>query len=317
MNGLDKLDPRTPNLDRRTPRLGRRAPLLLAPVLLAATLSGCSSDAGDGKLKVATGFYPLQYAAQRVAGDLADVENLTQPGQEPHDTSLTVRETAEVADADLVVYERGLQPSVDEAVTSTASGATLDAAAVVHLEPFAAGDDMEHEGALDPHFWHDPARMADLGDAIADELAALDPDHADTFHANADALRADLESLDKEYAGGLRDCARDTIVVSHDAFGYLAKYGLTMAPIAGLSPGAEPTPADLARLHVLIERDGITTVFSERLASPKLSETLASDLGITTAVLDPIEGLTDETADQDYLSLMRSNLGALEKANGC
>jgi len=299
--------------------LMKKTSALAVACLLATSLTACGNDdaAADGKLQIAAGFYPLQYAAQRVAGDLADVESLTQPGQEPHDTSLTVRETAEVADADLVVYELGLQPSVDEAVTSTASGATLDAAAVVHLEPFEAGDDMEQEGDLDPHFWHDPARMADLGDAIADELAGLDPGHADTFHANADALRADLEALDEEYAGGLRGCARDTIVVSHDAFGYLAKYGLTMAPIAGLSPDAEPTPADLARLHLLIERDGITTVFSERLASPKLSETLASDLGITTAVLDPIEGLTDETADQDYLSLMRSNLGALGKANGC
>ena len=58
-------------------------------------------------------------------------------------------------------------------------------------------------------------------------------------------------------------------------------------------------------------------MFSERLVSPRLSETLADDMGITTAVLDPIEGLSDETADEDYLSLMRENLAALEEANGC
>ena len=40
-------------------------------------------------------------------------------------------------------------------------------------------------------------------------------------------------------------------------------------------------------------------------------------MGITTEVLDPIEGLSDETADEDYLSLMRENLSALEEANGC
>jgi len=106
-------------------------------------------------------------------------------------------------------------------------------------------------------------------------------------------------------------------VVSHDAFGYLAKYGLYLEPIAGLSPEAEPTPADLARLESLIKTEGITTVFSETLVSPKMSETLANDLGIETAVLDPIEGLSDETADEDYLSLMRANLSALRKANGC
>ena len=67
----------------------------------------------------------------------------------------------------------------------------------------------------------------------------------------------------------------------------------------------------------MVEDDGITTVFSERLASPRLTQTLADDMGIETAVLDPIEGLTDETAGEDYVSLMESNLAALEKANGC
>ena len=144
-----------------------------------------------------------------------------------------------------------------------------------------------------------------------------DPGNADVYEANAAELRSDLESLDADYARGLANCERTTVVVSHDAFGYLGKYGLEMEPIAGLSPGAEPTPADLARLQDLIRDEGITTVFSERLVSPRLSQTLAADMGITSAVLDPVEGLSDETAGEDYLSLMRANLDALERANGC
>ena len=105
--------------------------------------------------------------------------------------------------------------------------------------------------------------------------------------------------------------------MSHQAFGYLARYGLDFEPIAGLSPDAEPTAADLAHLQDLISSDGITTVFSERLASAKMADTLAQDLGITTAVLDPIEGLSDETSGEDYLSLMSENLTALQQANGC
>ncbi len=159
--------------------------------------------------------------------------------------------------------------------------------------------------------------MAALGDAVAEQLSKADAANAERYTANADALRADLENLDAAYADGLADCERSTIVVSHDAFGYLSKYGLAMEPIAGLSPGAEPTPADLAHLQEVIAEDGITTVFSERLASPRLTETLARDMGVDTAVLDPIEGPTDETADEDYLSLMEANLAALEQANGC
>ena len=159
--------------------------------------------------------------------------------------------------------------------------------------------------------------MADVADAVADSLADVDPEHAADYRANAADLRADLEELDSAYSSRLSDCERDTVVVSHDAFGYLSRYGVHIAPIAGLSPDAEPTPADLAELHELIDHDGITTVFSETLAPPRLSQTLADDAGVTTEVLDPVEGLTDDTADEDYLSLMERNLGVLERANGC
>lgn len=284
----------------------------LAAVVL---LSGCSllEDPGptlaDG-LQVATAFYPLQYVAQRVVGDLGTVTNLTRPGQEPHDLSLTVQETAALATADLVIHEQGLQPAVDAAVAQDAAGVVIDAAAVVDLATDASG-------SPDPHFWLDPVRMARLADAVADALSRIDPEHAGTYRTQAAQLRVDLEDLDAAYRSGLGSCQRQTVVVSHDAFGYLQAYGLVMEPIAGLSPDAEPTPADLARLQDLIREQGITTVFSERLVSPRLSESLASDLGIATAVLDPIEGLSAQTSQEDYLSLMRQNLAALERANAC
>ena len=305
--------------------------------LAAASLSGCSafsddtasgSVAKDGKVQVVAAFYPLQFISERVGGDLVDVTDLTKPGGEPHDLELTPAQTADVIDADLVVYEKGLQASVDAAVGQRPSdGATYDVVPTAKLEDISHGghDDAAHDhgeeesalGELDPHFWLDPLKLADVADGLADQLAEVDPDHADTYRANAAALRTELEKVDGEFTAGLKDCERSTIVVSHNAFGYWARYGLDIEPISGLSPDAEPTPADLARLQDVIASDGITTVFGEALVSPKLSETLANDMGITTAVLDPIEGLTNKTSDQDYLSLMRSDLAALQKANAC
>lgn len=320
-------------------------PRLLVPVTAVACtlfLAGCgaltdSSEGAEDSKSVAVGLYPLEYLAERVAGDAFEVENLTTPGGEPHDLTLDVRETAIVADSTLLVYVGSLQPSVQEAAEQVAEGEVLDAATVVDLLPFEDGHDHEehadhdhaeehadeegHEGhdhgEEDPHFWQDPLRMADLGDAIAARLADLDPDGAEDFEANAADLRADLEELDAEYAAGLAQCATSTVVTNHDAFGYLEKYGLHLESITGISPDAEPTPAALADLQDLIESDGITTVFSESLVSPKAAETLASDVGVRTEVLDTVEGLTDETADEDYLSLMRQNLAKLQQANRC
>lgn len=287
--------------------------MLLALVLVLVASTGCGALADDsGKVRVAAGFYPLAYAAQRVGGDLVEVTNLTQPGAEPHDLELTIKEAVSIAEADVVVYEKGFQPAVDDGVSQDAEGATLDAGSVAHLQPFADQTDQ-----TDPHFWQDPERLADVADALAAELGKADPAHRATYDANAAHLRRDLTALDHAYAAGLADCERHTIVASHDAFGYLSKYGLRVEPITGLSPDAEPTPGDLKRLQDLIRSDGITTVFSESLVSPKMADTLAHDLGIESKVLDPIEGLSDATAGEDYLSLMRHNLSTLEQANGC
>jgi zinc transport system substrate-binding protein len=287
---------------------------LAAALLLAALLTGCGAlaDTGSG-VQVAAGFYPLQYVAERVAGDHARVEVLTEPGGEPHDITLSVKETALVAEADVLVVAGGLQPAVDDAVDSAAEGGAV----VDTSSPGFQTGDTPRIRPDDPHFWLDPLLMADLGDQVADALADTDPDHADAYRDNAADLRDDLQELDRSWADGLDHCERHTVVVSHDAFGYLDRYGLEFAPIAGLSPGAEPTPADLSRLQDLIRSEDITTVFSERLVSSRISETLAGDLGIRTAVLDPVEGLSDETRDEDYLSLMEANLGALREANGC
>ncbi|MPZ59740.1 MAG: zinc ABC transporter substrate-binding protein [Propionibacteriales bacterium] len=307
---------------------------LLGVGISAALLAACgdgSPVAREGPSVVA-GFYPYAYVAERVAGDRASVANLTSTGGEPHDLELGPQQVAEVSEADVVIHQAGFQPSLDEAVELMEDGAALDVTDVVELQDTGAPADShadeeghepeEHEAdedlSGDPHAWQDPTKLAGLGRAVADALAETDPDRADDYHANAEALSRDLADLDTEFRRGLADCERSTFVTSHAAFGYLAqRYDLEMIAISGLSPDAEPSLARMRELQDLAEDEGITTVFSETLADPRLSETLADEVGVTTEVLDPIEGLTDETAEEDYFSLMRSNLQKLREANGC
>jgi zinc transport system substrate-binding protein len=285
---------------------------LVGLAVTAPLLVGCgatSGGSGDG-LQVVAAFYPLEYVAQRVAGDHADVQSLATPGAEPHDLELTIAQTAAVADADVLVVSTGFQPAVDDTVEQNAAGTVVDAADVADLTT--------PSGEPDPHFWLDPSRLATVAADVERALAEADPDHAADYEANLASLTKDLTGLDQEFETGLADCARDTIVVSHDAFGYLAdRYGLDVEAINGISPDAEPSPAHLRELSELVRSRGITTVFTETLASPAMAQTLAGDLGLKTAVLDPVEGLSDATSDQDYLSLMRANLAALQDANGC
>ncbi len=304
-------------------------------------LAGCgggsgSSDGGaEGELQVVAGFYPLEWAAARVGGERVDVTSLTPPGAEAHDLELTPQDVGAVADADLVVYLAGFQPAVDEAAEAEAGDRAWDAGTAADLtlttEHGHAGEehageehaDEEHAGedgeeVVDPHFWLDPVRLAAVGDALAEEFAALDPDGADGYARNAAALRADLEQLDGEMQAGLANCATTTLVTSHDAFGYLGeRYGLEVVGISGLSPSQEPAADQLAEIAALVRDDGITTVYTETLVDPAVAETVAAEAGADTAVLDPIEGLTEESAGEDYLEVMRTNLAVLQEGQSC
>jgi zinc transport system substrate-binding protein len=282
--------------------------IVVTLALAAGLLGGCTVRDRSG-VHVVAAFYPLAWAAQEVAGPDASVTDLTTPGVEPHDLALDVRQTAAVSDADVVLYEKDFQPAVDQAVEQNAHR-SLEVGSVVPLEHTSQG--------ADPHFWQDPLRMARYVVALGTELARVDPAHAAGYRTRATALVTRLRALDRAYRAGLASCAVTTLVVSHDAFHYLGKYGITVHGIAGLSPDAEPSVRHIKELQDLVRSDRITTVFSETLASPKLSDALAHDLGLRTAVLDPVEGIRKGApAGTDYLSLMRSNLRALRTANSC
>lgn len=295
-----------------------------ATLALLALLTACGTTAAPPRGKgaeprVVVAFYPFQFIAERVAGRGATVQDLTAPGAEPHDLELTPRQVAAVSTASLVIYEHSFQPAVDGAVDQSGNPSVLDTTTVVPLVRVdsAAGARRE-DGPLDPHVWLDPANMVRITKAVETRLEQVDPAHTADYRSGAGRLVAQLQALDRSYATGLRSCARRYFVTSHAAFGYLARhYGLTQIGIAGLSPDVEPSPARILAVQQKARDYGITTIFYETLASPAVAESIAGDLGLRIDVLDPLEGITSVSRGSDYLAVMRSNLAALQRANGC
>ena len=290
-----------------------RSLALVLALLLALPLAGCAPRRTGSDVVVS--FYPLQYVATRIVGAHAHVVDLTKPGVEPHELELRPTQIATVAAAKVAFYEKGLQPAVDDAISQNRPDHVVDVASLVHLH--------QGDGGVDPHFWQDPVLLAKVAAGFTEEMVRADPAHAADYRRNLAALDADLRELDHELRVGLAHCRTRSVVVSHDAFEYLGRrYGLDVHAIAGLSPDAEPSAKKLADLADLAHRTGVSTIFSETLASPRLAQTLADDAGLHTEVLDPIEGLTSKAQSigggkADYLSLMRANLHALQRAGGC
>jgi len=283
---------------------------------LAACGQGVTEDP-EG-LRVAAGFFPIAEAAEIVGGDRVHVENLTPAGSDPHDVELTPDEVDLILDADLLLYlGGGFQPGVEE-LAERRDGTSLDLLEGVET---IEGADEGHEGEeVDPHIWLDPLRYAGLVERVGEALAEVDPEGAEAYRDRAGTHTEEIRALDERFAGRLAACERDLLVVSHAAFGYLAdRYGLRQEAITGISPESEPDPQRLADLTDLVRSEGVTTVFTETLVSPDVAETLAREAGVETAVLNPLEGLTEEedAGGETFLSVMESNLETIAEALGC
>jgi zinc transport system substrate-binding protein len=278
---------------------------LLAAVAIASASCGASGPATGGPPTAVAAFFPLAATTRALGGPGLEVRDLTPPGVEPHDLELTTDDMDAILDARLVVLMgKGFQPAI-ESGADRRTGPTLRVLDRLHL-----GDD--------PHVWLDPVAMRRVVGLTATALEHAIPARAAAVAPRAARLDAALVALDRDYRNGLRHCARHVIVTAHAAFGHLAdRYGLQQHAIAGISPEQEPDPQRLATLSDLVRRDHLTTVFTERLVSPRVAATLAHDAHVRTAVLDPIESPAHSATFGGYLRSMRSNLVALRRALAC
>jgi zinc transport system substrate-binding protein len=298
---------------------------ILASVLLLAVLATGiwaivrSNSHTQSGLAVTASYYPLYDFAKQVGGDKIQLRNVTPAGTEPHDFEPSAKDLAQAQAAKIFIYNgTALEPWADKFVKQYKGQTVTASEGVALLKPTV--DTAEKTLNYDPHFWLDPIAAKHIVDHIAKALSSADPTNRDYYLGNARAYKTKLDQLDTAYRYGLRDCRQRTVVVSHQSMGYVAaRYHLQVESVAGLSPDSEPSAARLADLTKLVRDKNIQYIFFESLVSPRLADTIASETGAKTLVLDPIEGLTDEAQKdgKNYLSLQRENLANLRLALAC
>jgi zinc transport system substrate-binding protein len=315
-----------------------------------STDTAASGSPAAKKPVVVTDMYPTTFAVQQVAGDAVEIVQLAPPGVEPHDYELTPKQVQQIADADLVAYLPDMIPAVQEAVQQEAPDKAVNVAEGITLlegHSHEEGEEHSHEGGeehsheegeehsheegeehsheegeehsheegeehsheWDPHVWLDPSNMTTMGQNVADALVEAG------VTADVTGLQQEMAALDEEFSTALASCTIKPMVVSHEAFGYLAAaYGFEQVGISGLSPEAEPSAARMAEISRLVKDQGITTIYFETLVSPAAAEAIAAETGAKAVLLDPIEGNTD---DQGYPTIMRANKETLQAGQSC
>jgi zinc transport system substrate-binding protein len=278
-----------------------------------------SNTAQSSKIQVAASFYPLYYFASRIGGEKADIINITPSEAEPHDYEPTAQDVAQIEKSKLLILNGGgleaWADNIRENLNSVHTVIVIAGKGLINQQVMEEGEDI-----VDPHVWLSPPLAGQMVDKITGGFIKADPENARYYETNAGALKSRLRDLDNKYRQGLGNCAGHAIITSHAAFGYLATtYHFTQVPIAGLSPDAEPSPRQLAQIAEFARKNNVKYIFFETLVSPKLSETLAHEIGAKTLVLNPIEGLIKEDLAQgkNYFTEMETNLANLQTALKC
>ena len=289
---------------------------ILIVILIALLLSGCTTgekpnnDQGEN-LVVYTSFYPLYFLANEIGRDNIDLRIVIPNGMEPHDYEPSMKQLKDIEEADIFIYngagfeswaEKLLETIIDEEKALKASGQ-------IKL--------INTNGSEDPHIWLDPQNMDLIGKKIKDEFVSLDENNKEKYENNYNELSRKLKELDEKFLETLKDKDKDTILVSHAAFAYMAeRYGFDQISVAGISPEQEPSPKTIASIIEVSKGKDFKYIFLETLANPKIVSVIAEEANLETLILNPLEGLTEEeqAKGEDYITIMEANLQNLKKA---
>lgn len=284
--------------------------IFLLIMLLALLTSGCADKGKEqDKLQVTASFYPMAEFARAVGGDKAQVTTLVPDGAEPHDWEPSPRDLTKIGRSQLFVYNGLVEPWAEQALQAVAERKVLSV---------QAGSGLYDNGSKqDPHVWISPKKAMIEVQRITEAFCEADAANAAYYQANCRQYLEQLQQLDKQMQEIAASAQKKVFITSHAAFGHLAAdYGLRQLAVNGLSPQAEPTPADLQRLAGIVKQEQVGYIFFETLSDPRIAQVLAKETGAETAVLDPLEGLSEEGRKEnlDYIKIMQRNIDNLKLA---
>ena len=284
----------------------------------------------EQKLKVIASFFPMYEFTRNVAGNRADVSVFIPIGEEPHGWEPPTQQIQDVQNSQLFVYNGAGMETFIPAFLSTenfpnttfvraSQGIQMQNADVIHMNPDEAKPVIE-QGGKDPHVWNDPVLAQQEVRNIANAMEKADPANAQYYESNAQAYIGKLSKLDQDIKLGLSNCQLHTFVSFHNAFNYFSqRYNLTDVWLSGLAPEAEVSPQDLARVEDTAKQNNVKIIFSEDLVDPKLAQSLATDIGATTMVLSPLEGInnTEQKEGVTFIDKWYQNLNSLKTGLEC
>lgn len=287
------------------------------------------------RIAVSTTFHPVNEVVRIIGGSRVEISKVVPAGADAHNFEPTIRDMTRLTEASLL-FVNGLEmePWVEKAVETVANpdlaivvlSDGVDLIRTEDSEAFIDDHDHDHDhdhdydhdeeghhdhdhGEFDPHVWLSLDALLIMADNAREALAAISPEDAAYFQGNYDAFEAEVEVLRSTYFPAFEPHRGQAFVTGHAAFAYLTRdLGLVQRAIEGPFQEGEPTPQRLASLIDFVKAQGITVIFLEENASPRVSETLARETGGRTVTINPLESEGDifDTLAEIYETILES-----------
>ena len=308
----------------------RKILYLIISTIIIMSLVGCNNSSKgedvvqNDKITVYTTIFPLYDFAKNIGGDKINLNYVVPPGGEPHEWEPSPKLIANIQSSNVFIYNGlGIDSWSENIINGSENKKLVVVKATDNISPIKYNEE-EHEdeedkdhGEYDPHVWLNTQYAIKQCENIKNALIKADPNNKDYYEKNYSDYIKEIDSLDSEYKNNLKNLKKDTIVVSHGAYEYLCRaYNINQISITGLSPNQEPSPAKLGELTKYTKENNTKYVFFDGLVNPKTAQTLANEVGIQTATLYSIDGVSKKDFEngETYISLMKQNLDILIKA---
>ncbi|WP_416795822.1 metal ABC transporter substrate-binding protein [Ciceribacter azotifigens] len=292
--------------------MGRKIIDLLAAIVF---VSLPAVAAAAEKPKVITTFTVIADIARNVAGDAAEVDSITKPGAEIHNYQPTPRDILKASDADLVLWNGlNLERWFEKFLANL--GNVPEAVVSEGVEPLSISGGA-YDGKPNPHAWMSPDNALIYVENIRKALAAIDPDHADVYAANAKAyaekIRAGIEPMKAEIAALPED--ERWLATSEGAFSYLARdLGLKEVFLWPINADSQGSPQQVRAVIDAMRAHKIKAIFSESTVSDKPARQVAAETGALYGGVLYVDSLSEADGPvPTYLDLLKVTVATIAK----
>lgn len=251
------------------------------------------------KIKIATTIFPLYDITKNIVGDKIDVINILPPGGSPHTFEITPSLIKKLQGTKIVF---NIGDPLDSWVTKIGNNVNniliYPVKKNINLKPFKfEHQDKKEKNTLDPHYWLSTENAKIIAENITKKIISIDPNNKSAYENNLNEYKIKLTETKNKIDQILANIPNKKLIVFHDSWNYFAdEFNLDIVGVFVNSPGKEPTPQYLKKLHDTTKQNNIKAVFSEPQLSPETIKPFVDDLNLSLYILDPLGGINERNS---------------------